>query len=175
MKIAQATIQALIEDKKLQPHPEGGHYAREFQSETLVSTDRGMRAASSRILYLLSGHEFSCFHQLQIADETWHYIHGNSDLVIHELNSSTGYSSHILNINNPLHTIESKSWFAASLFNPKHSNNSIADQYALCACTVAPGFDFRDFTLANQATLTAQFPEHQSIIERFTKDLPIYP
>ena len=41
------------------------------------------------------------------------------------------------------------------------------DNVMLNGCTVAPGFDFADFTLAKGDVLCAEFPEHQAIIQRY--------
>jgi predicted cupin superfamily sugar epimerase len=40
--------------------------------------------------------------------------------------------------------------------------------FALVGCTVAPGFDFADFELANRQQLIQQYPQHQSIIQKLT-------
>lgn len=167
--------QSLIRDLNLQPHPEGGHYTRDFESKTQVLTQNGMRAASSRISYLLSGDESSCFHRLNLADETWHYREGNCGITIHEINSNAIYSSHILDINNPIHTVESKTWFAASLDKSQFLEKATTDPYALCSCTVAPGFDFRDFEMADQSVLIKEYPEHKNIIQQLTKTSPALP
>jgi len=42
--------------------------------------------------------------------------------------------------------------------------------YALVGCTVAPGFDFTDFELAERDRLTAEFPQHRQLIKRLTRD-----
>ena len=44
-------------------------------------------------------------------------------------------------------------WFGSSLRHP--------DAYALVGCTVAPGFDFADFEMANRDELIAQYPQHR--------------
>ena len=35
-------------------------------------------------------------------------------------------------------------------------------------CTVAPGFDFADFELADRAALLATWPAHRAVIEALT-------
>lgn len=40
--------------------------------------------------------------------------------------------------------------------------------YALVGCTVAPGFDFNDFELAQRDALLASFPAQHDIIQRLT-------
>jgi predicted cupin superfamily sugar epimerase len=41
-------------------------------------------------------------------------------------------------------------------------------QFSLVGCTVAPGFDFADFELAETAALLAAFPRHEAWIRRLT-------
>lgn len=40
--------------------------------------------------------------------------------------------------------------------------------FALVGCTVAPGFDFADFELADRAALLAEFPDAADIIRGLT-------
>jgi predicted cupin superfamily sugar epimerase len=40
--------------------------------------------------------------------------------------------------------------------------------FSLVGCTVAPGFDFADFEMAERATLLAQYPQHRAVIEQLT-------
>ncbi|MFM9052656.1 MAG: cupin domain-containing protein, partial [Bacteroidota bacterium] len=39
----------------------------------------------------------------------------------------------------------------------------------LVGCTVAPGFDFSDFELAEKQKLIEFFPQHGKLISRFTR------
>ena len=49
-------------------------------------------------------------------------------------------------------------WFA--------SEPAPGSAFCFVGCTVAPGFDFADFEMAEAAELTGVFPQHQSRIER---------
>jgi predicted cupin superfamily sugar epimerase len=49
-------------------------------------------------------------------------------------------------------------WFAAECADPA--------TFALVGCTVAPGFEFSEFELANVDALKAQYPQHAAHIER---------
>jgi predicted cupin superfamily sugar epimerase len=40
--------------------------------------------------------------------------------------------------------------------------------FSLVSCTVAPGFDFADFELADRDRLTQEFPNQTALIEQFT-------
>jgi predicted cupin superfamily sugar epimerase len=44
--------------------------------------------------------------------------------------------------------------------------------WALCGCTVAPGFDFADFEMPARAVLTARFPALADVIARLTRPDP---
>jgi predicted cupin superfamily sugar epimerase len=41
--------------------------------------------------------------------------------------------------------------------------------FSLCACTVAPGFDFADFVLPSRADLCERHPRDRALIERLTR------
>ena len=42
-------------------------------------------------------------------------------------------------------------------------------RFSLVGCTVTPGFDFADFEMATRADLVGVFPEHEEIINKFTR------
>jgi predicted cupin superfamily sugar epimerase len=52
-------------------------------------------------------------------------------------------------------------WFASECKGPYG--------YALVGCTVSPGFDFRDFELADCQRLVNQYPGWAGLIERLTR------
>jgi predicted cupin superfamily sugar epimerase len=52
-------------------------------------------------------------------------------------------------------------WFAASVQRPR--------SYSLVGCTVAPGFDFRDWEAGKRNELLASYPDHKEIIVKFTR------
>jgi len=51
-------------------------------------------------------------------------------------------------------------WYGAVVTDPA--------SYSLVGGTVAPGFDFADFELADRAALLREFPQHRALIERLT-------
>lgn len=57
--------------------------------------------------------------------------------------------------------VRAGNWFGSALAN--------GSEYALVGCTVAPGFDFADFELADREALTGQYPEHGELIRRLTR------
>jgi predicted cupin superfamily sugar epimerase len=56
--------------------------------------------------------------------------------------------------------IPANHWFGAIV-----SENG---SYTLSGCTVAPGFDFRDFELAVSENLLREFPSEKTLIEKLT-------
>ena len=52
-------------------------------------------------------------------------------------------------------------WFAAEVVQ--------TGAFSLVGCTVAPGFDFQDFTMPSQSEMITLFPQHQSIIKKLTR------
>jgi uncharacterized protein len=45
----------------------------------------------------------------------------------------------------------------------------VGRRFALCGCTVAPGFDFADFEMPSRAELAARFPTLRAVTERLTR------
>jgi len=43
------------------------------------------------------------------------------------------------------------------------------ERFALCGCTVAPGFEFSDFDIPRRDELLARFPHHADVILRLTR------
>jgi predicted cupin superfamily sugar epimerase len=54
-------------------------------------------------------------------------------------------------------------WFCAAVESPD------PQAYALVSCTVQPGFEFRDFSLAQGDALAAEYPAHEQIIRRYCR------
>ena len=65
--------------------------------------------------------------------------------------------------------VKAGDWFAASVGESElfvsGGNVTNDDAYALVGCTVAPGFEFNDFELAEKEVLLELYPQHKSIIE----------
>lgn len=155
---------------QLKTHPEGGYYsqtycaAEEIQQQALPARFTGNRLFSTAIYFLLEQGNFSAFHRIK-SDECWHFYEGQTLLV------------HIIHTTGKLETIQlgkniqqgetfqfvvpAGCWFA--------SEPAAATAFSLVGCTVAPGFNFEDFELANCETLSAEFPQHATIIQRLTR------
>ncbi|MGA7829069.1 MAG: cupin domain-containing protein, partial [Geobacteraceae bacterium] len=142
----------LITRLVLEKHPEGGFFRETYRSDELISAENlperfagGARSFSTAILFLLADNEFSALHRIK-SDEIWHFYEGDT-LLIHELDLSGRYTQHRLGgVGGDLVcfqvVVKAGSWFGATLEKP--------ETFALVGCTVSPGFDFRDFEMADR-------------------------
>jgi predicted cupin superfamily sugar epimerase len=153
-------IQEIIDRLELVPHPEGGYYKETFRSPgTIASGDRNLMTA---IYFLLTSTDVSHFHKI-VGDEHW-FHHSGSPLIVHTLDEH-GHTEHLLGSDlskgqQPQLMVPSGTIFGSSIVD--------TDAYSLVSCTVAPGFDFRDFKLYTKEELLPLFPEHEAIISRLT-------
>lgn len=162
---------------KLEPHPEGGYY-RETYRAGLVCSDlpeafAGPRHASTAIYFLLEGEDFSAFHRIA-SDEMWHFYAG-APLAV-EVIHPAGQRQTLLLGDDPEEghvfqaVVPAGCWFASHLAYPNPASHAAeAGAFALVACTVAPGFDFADFEMAQRSELIGQYPQHRTIIEQLTR------
>lgn len=160
-----------IQKLNLQKHPEGGYYRETYRSEDTVNQDKlltrydNSRNASTAIYYLLLDEEFSSFHKLK-SDEIFHFYSGTT-LIVHVIDIQGKYHEFKLGKNPDENevlqlVIPHDSWFAAHV--------SQTNSYSLIGCTVSPGFDFADFTLADRTQLVTLYPHLTEIITKFTRD-----
>jgi len=164
------TAQYWIDQLQLQQHPEGGFYKETYRAGELIPRS-GLparfpadRTFSTAIYFLLRGQDRSLFHRIQ-SDELWHY-HAGSSLTIYILNHGR-CEAHVLGADIEQSeslqiVVPAGCWFGARV-NDRHG-------YVLSGCTVAPGFDFADFELADRAILLKEFPAERSIIEQLTNE-----
>jgi predicted cupin superfamily sugar epimerase len=138
----------LINTLQLEAHPEGGYYRELFRSKDLVAPadGRGPRAALTTIYFLLSAGTVSRWHRVT-SDEVWHLYEGGPLEVLTVDPACKAVSRHKLEAQAPVCTVAAGNWQAA---------RTLGD-YALAGCTVAPGFDFADFSiLADDAGTAAR-------------------
>jgi predicted cupin superfamily sugar epimerase len=153
----------------LTEHPEGGHYRETYRSErTVPAADaaRGYpagRSFSTAIYYLLRYGEVSRLHRLR-SDEVFHHYEGSA-FVLHVFDRDGSYR--VIRVGDDPErgeahqaVVRAGSWFGATVERP--------GSFSLVGCTVAPGFEFTDFELADRTRLLESYPEHRPIIERLT-------
>jgi len=164
-----------IDKLKLSPHPEGGFFRETYRSAELLSREclperfDGERSFSTAIYFLLRIGEFSAFHSIK-QDELWHFYDG-APLLLHIIDVNGKYYTIKLGSNPEKDeifqaVIPAGSWFGAQPFAEDNSGNP--PDFSLIGCTVAPGFDFADFTLADRAELLRMFPDNSVIIRELT-------
>jgi uncharacterized protein len=158
--------QQLIQQYNLQPHPEGGWYKENYKSKEIISADKlperfgGARAFSTAIYFLLEQGNFSAFHRIK-SDECWHfYAGGPLDIFVLKQDGNLdiiSLGSDIANGQLFQYVVPANCWFA--------SRPAAKSKFSFVGCTVAPGFDFADFEMADAASLVKVFPQHETIIK----------
>lgn len=131
----------IIRELNMLPHPEGGHFVESFRdTATLTGTNR---AVSTAIYYLLQEGEFSHWHRVD-ATEIWHFYAG-APLQLSLSEDGNGQTDvtlgpDLITGQRPQIIIPDNHWQRAeSLGN-----------WTLVGCTVAPGFEFSGFEMADR-------------------------
>jgi predicted cupin superfamily sugar epimerase len=159
-----------VEALRLSPHPEGGFYRETYRATELIDAAHlparfgGSRAHSTAIYFLLPGHQVSVLHRIK-SDEVWHFyaggsltltlIHPDGRLEHQRLGPDPEGGDHFQVL------VPAGAWYGAAVDDRA--------SYALVGGTVAPGFDFADFELADREALLARFPQHRGPILRLTR------
>jgi predicted cupin superfamily sugar epimerase len=130
----------LIDSLDLKPHPEGGFYRETWRSPIRVGVDqRPPRSALTSIYFLLAAGSFSAWHRVR-SDEVWHWYEGEPlELLLVSPDLGTRKQCLLGPVaadTAPAVTVPADWWQAA---RPRGA-------YVLCGCTVAPGFEFEDFS-----------------------------
>ena len=164
------SAQTYIEALQLQAHPEGGFFKETYRSAHLIDVPGApgsaplRRSVSTGIYFLLEKANFSAFHRIK-SDEMWHFYAGQAIEVL-ELRATGELVRTLLgpDIEHGQHhqyLVRADTWFASRVVD--------GGAFALVGCTVAPGFDFADFRLAERKTLLASYPQHSDIIHALTR------
>ncbi|KAL2118878.1 hypothetical protein VTJ04DRAFT_5837 [Mycothermus thermophilus] len=137
------TAQQIIDELKLEPHPEGGHFVEVFRDQPAA----GGRGAVTTIYFLLQAGEVSRWHRVD-AVEIWHWYAGAPlQLWITErLDGDDQPVEYLLAPNvltgaRPQAIVPAHAWQSA---------RSLGD-WTLVGCTVSPAFEYRGFELADDA------------------------
>ena len=159
-----------VEKYQMQPHPEGGYFVETYRAAEVLSQSAlparfgGERAFSTAIYFLLESHHVSALHRIQ-SDELWHFYAGGP-LEVYVIYPDDGRLEVIRLGADPeagevfQAVVPAGTWFG--------SRPAAGSTYSLVGCTVAPGFDFADFELAERANLLAKCPQHRALIEALT-------
>ncbi|TAD91801.1 MAG: cupin domain-containing protein [Bacteroidetes bacterium] len=159
-------IDKLVAHYGLLPHPEGGFYKETYRSPTgmLPAGFPSHRPYATAIYFLLTAQHFSAFHRIA-SDEVWHFYEGDG-LHVHMIAPNGDYS--LLQLGPDAAAgqvyqavVPAGYWFASGV--------AVGGHYAFVGCTVAPGFCFEDFELANRQQLIESYPQHAALIGQFTR------
>ena len=164
------TAKKIVEYYALLPHPEGGYFKENYRSSEKISENAlperfsEEKSVSTAIYFLLEKGDFSAFHRIK-SDECWHFYAG-SGLLIYVL-LPDGKLEIIQLGNNPMKGERFQAIVPASCWFASEPVDGAA--FSFVGCTVAPGFDFIDFELAEKAVLSKQFPQHLQLINRLVR------
>ncbi|MBF0206438.1 MAG: cupin domain-containing protein [Oligoflexia bacterium] len=154
-----STINKIIKALNLKPHPEGGYFKESYRSPLKIND----RHCSTAIYYLLDINSIAKFHIIK-SDEIWHFYAGGAIKLVYFCADNNLHEvlmgSNVIAGETPQFMIPANTYFAAY--------PSEGSMYALLGCTVAPGFDYRDWELTPREKLLAKYPQHKKIIEKLT-------
>ena len=166
----QPTAKYWITKLALQPHPEGGYFREIYRSAeripatALPTRYRGPRHFSTSIYFLLAATQISTLHRLA-SDEQWHFYDGSALLLAMIAPDGTSRQVRLgqrATAGEQFQAvIPAGTWMGARL--ARHRG------YALIGCTVAPGFEFKDFATGQRSDLLEQFPRHRKLITALTR------
>jgi len=158
--IEDFNVQDIIDRYNLQPHPEGGYYKEIYRSEQEVVSKQNSekRNAVTHIYFLLKIGQFSRFHRV-LHDEIWNFYEG-SPLKLIEFDGEK-IEEVFIGSENGSYTYVVK----GGIFQAAESTG----EYSLVGCSVAPGFDFKDFSFLNEEpkmldSLKTDFPEYLGMV-----------
>lgn len=154
-------VSEIIEKYGLTPHPEGGYYREVYRSaQSVKSPVTGkVRSALTHIYFLLTKGDVSVFHKV-LHDEIWNFYEGDPLRLI-KLNAE-GFTESIIGPG----TCAYCETVPAGIFQAAETTGC----YSLIGCTVAPGFDFADFSFLRKDTvefrlLTEKHPEYSRFLK----------
>lgn len=158
------TADEVIEFLQLQPHPvEGGYFRETYRCADSLSRNGATRSISTAIYYLLTPKTVSALHRLP-RDEVFHFYAGDP---VRMLQLWPDGSTRTLVLGTDLRTgqvpqlvVPGGVWQGSVLVE--------GGSWALLGATMAPGFDYADYTSGHRGELTARYPGESKLIERLT-------
>ncbi len=167
MPHSNTSAQDIIDRLGLKPHPEGGFFVETWRSSEFILQANlpqrysGDRRFGTAIYFVLTPETFSALHRLE-SDEVFHFYAGDTVELFMLGEDGTGTFHRLGNDLEsgalPQLVVPAGFWQGCRLLP--------GGSWALLGCTVAPGFDFADFRLADRAALSEQFPHwRQTIID----------
>jgi len=157
----------LVQQLGLVPHPERGYYLETYRAKTAVHSQKhgGTRSASTAIYFLVTADQPATFLHRLVSDEVFHrydggpleilrlYPDGTWDVAVLGMNLTAGERPQIV--------VPAGAWFGTQLRD--------GASHCLMGCTVAPGFEFGDFDLAEGPELAQKYPEAADRIRNMSR------
>ena len=157
----------IIRTLTLAPHPERGYFYETYRAASSVLSARhgGDRAASTAIYFLVTAAEPATFLHRLVSDEVFHLYDGGP-LEILRLFPDGTWDVAVLGMNlaageRPQIVVPAGTWFGTEL--------RAGASHCLMGCTVAPGFEYGDFELAEGPELAARYPEAAGRIRKMSR------
>ncbi|MEM6328721.1 MAG: cupin domain-containing protein [Planctomycetota bacterium] len=166
--------EAILALLDLKPMPqEGGYYRETYRAATTLAEEAlpeeyiGQRNASTAIYFLITPEECSALHILP-SDEVFHFYLGDPVEMLRLGVGSDGDAGDVTTLGTdlaagqrPQVVVEGGVWQGCRLKD--------GGRLALLGCTVAPGFDFRDFHVATPTEvedLAEAYPDYAAMVRR---------
>lgn len=168
------TAEEIIRLLRLQPHPEeGGFFAEVYRSAEDIAAEHlpgrydGARCFSTAIYYLLTPDTRSAMHRVN-SDEQFHFYLGDPVEQLQLYPDGTGavvtIGTDLAAGARPLVSVPRGAWQGARL--------APGGRFALMGATVAPGFEFADYTHGIKSDLMAGWPDFADLIEALSTPPP---
>lgn len=152
--------QQWIEQLGLEPHVEGGYFRRSYASAGVV----GDRISLTCIYYLLSDDSpLGYWHRNQ--SDIVHFFHQGAALEYYLLGPGGGLSRQVLGADASAGQVLQLA-VPGGTWKCTHLSRG---EFGLISEAVVPGFDYADMELGDVALLSAQYPQHVALFERFCK------
>jgi uncharacterized protein len=151
----------------LAPHPERGFFVETYRARVPVTSPShpAARAASTAIYFLVTSEAPATYLHRLLSDEVFHlYEGGPLDIVRLFADGRTDVARLGLDLaagERPQVVIPAGTWFGTEL--------AAGASHCLMGCTVAPGFDFADFELAEGPELVDRYPAVADRIARLAR------
>lgn len=165
LPVSGSRARLIIDTLGLAPHPERGFYTETYRATGRVHspTHAGDRAASTAIYFLVTAEQPTTYLHRLLSDELFHLYEGGPLEILRLLPDGSWdiarLGTDLERGERPQVTIPAGTWFGTELQSGR--------SHCLVGCTVAPGFEFRDFELApDGAVLREQYPGAEAAIGR---------
>ncbi len=172
-------VEEIIEKLELQKHPiEGGYFSETYRSPLKIDCKKlipgyqqqqeHLHSLSTAIYYLLIPGTFSELHRLPI-DEIFHFYAGSPVEMLQLFPDGSGKK---ILIGNDISKGHSPQVIApAGVWQGTRLLEESENAYALMGTTMAPGFDFADYTSGNRLELIESYPQYKELIMLLTRDV----